>query len=61
MYLLDRDSAVKHRHRLAADVMHVEFIANANSQLQAQVGLFHNDAVKTVKSLDTLRSFLSFS
>lgn len=32
MYPITRDNAVKHSYRLTADVMHLDFIANANSQ-----------------------------
>ena len=35
--LFDRDNAVKHSYKLAADVMHIEFIASANSQLQSSM------------------------
>ena len=44
IYSFDRDDAVKHSYRLVADVMHIEFIASANSQLLSPVGLFHNFA-----------------
>lgn len=40
------DNAVKHSDKLAADVMHIEFTANANSQLQSLVGLFYDVAVQ---------------
>lgn len=40
------DIEFKHSYGLAADVMHREFIANANSQLQSPVGLFHSVAVQ---------------
>lgn len=40
------DNAVKHSDEPAADVMHIEFTANANSQLQSLVGLFYNVAVQ---------------
>lgn len=37
----------KYSYRLATDAVRVEFKANANSQLQSQVGVFfHNVAVK---------------
>lgn len=32
IYWITRDNTVKHRYRLAADVMNLNFIANANSQ-----------------------------
>lgn len=42
--MFDRNNAVKQSYKLAADVMHIDFIAtgNANSQLQSLAGLFHN-------------------
>lgn len=43
--LFGRNPAVRHSHWLAADVMPTEFSANASSQLQSAVGLFHNAAV----------------
>lgn len=38
IYLFDRDDAVKHSYQLAADVMHIEFMASANFQLQSPLG-----------------------
>lgn len=46
IYLFDRDNAFKHRYKLAADVLRVEFKANANSQLKSLFGLFHTVAVR---------------
>lgn len=34
-------------HKLATDLIHIEFIASANSRLQSLLGLFHNIAVQS--------------
>lgn len=36
--LLDRDNAVKHCYKLAANVIHIGFLASANPQLQSPIG-----------------------
>lgn len=47
LLLFDRDNAVKQSHKLAADLIHIDFIASANSRLQSLLGLFHNIAVQS--------------
>ena len=44
----------RHSHRCVTDVMHIEFIACTNFQLQSPVGLFHNITWQYIQKYTTI-------